>query len=235
MSTVNDAQLNDFQARLGRIGSGKTHLADGLVDREMIEAARAGKTTSKSANARVTPKLKMPGKSVVITFFIGLIAVLVGRVIAFHYSGVTVSGFDLPGKVVSAMGSYGLTAAILFVIMVGLGLRDKPHVIGITIGCIAMYFAEPFMASQAPETWSKMYSADHVDGMLTSAGLRGPMAVGLPGLNTANGDLPKVTTPKYQYGGIVSKPSVGTGQTVPGSAATLPEGVPELKIPRLNN
>lgn len=234
MSTLDNAQLDSFQARLGRIGSGDAHLADCLVDREMIEAAHARKGSKKHAKSRVTPKIKRPGMNVIIMCVIGLVAVLVGRVIAFQYSGVTVSGFDLPGKVVSALGSIGLTATIIFIVMVGLGLRDKPHVIGIAVGCISMYFAEPYIASQAPDQWAKMYSADHVDAMLTSAGLRGPLADGPPGWTAANGDLPKVTTPKYQYGGTATAPSIGGGQVVPGSAATLPEGVPELKIPRLN-
>ncbi len=234
MSTANNAQLGSFQDRLSRIGSGDTHLAEGLVDREMIEAARGRKGSKKNSKASVMPKFKRPGMNVVITCIIGLIAVLVGRVVAFQYAGVTVSGFDLPGKVVSALGAYGLTATILFIVMVGLGLRDKPHVIGIGVGCLAMYFGEPFAASQAPETWSRMYSAEHVDNMLISAGLRETVIPGIGGLPAQTGDLPKVSSPTFKYGGFSSTPSTGTGQTVPGSAATLPAGVPELNIPRLN-
>jgi hypothetical protein len=231
MGQVNDIQLNDFQARLARIGSGDTHLADGLVDKEMIEYARSGKVSKKNAKASVMPKIKRPGMNVIITFLIGLVAILGGRVMAFQFDGMVISGFDLPGKIVSAMGPYGLAAAFLFVIMVGLGLRDKPHVIGIAAGCIVMLFGEPYVASQAPGAWSKMYSADHVDGMLVNAGLREVLAPGMAGFAGDASDLPKVTTPKYKYSSGATAP----GKTVPGSDATLPDGVPELKIPRLKN
>jgi hypothetical protein len=229
-------QLNDFQARLARIGSGDTHLADGLVDREMVEYAQAGKGRSgkkykKAAKARVTPKFKFPGKNVVVAFLIGLVAILGGRVTAFQFDGMVISGFDLPGKVVSAMGPYGLAAAFLFVIMVGLGLRDKPHVIGIVTGCVMMLFGEPYAASQAPGAWSKMYSADHVDGMLVSAGLRDVIVPGLGSIAGDTSNLPKVTTPKYKY----SSGALAPGKAVPGSAATLPVGVPVIEIPRLKN
>lgn len=231
VTDASGGQLNDFQARLARIGSGDTHLADGLVDREMIEYARSGKVSKKNANASVMPKVKRPSKSVLITFLIGLIAILGGRVVAFQFDGMVISGFDLPGKIVSALGPYGLAAAFLFIIMVGLGLRDKPHVIGITAGCIMMLFGEPYVASQAPDVWSKMYSADHVDGMLINSGLRDPLVPGLDGIAGDTSNLPKVTTPKYKYSSGATAPS----KKVPGSAATLPEGVPELKIPRLKN
>ena len=231
VAQASDIQLNDFQARLARIGSGETHLADGLVDREMIEYARSGKHSKKNAKASVAPKIKRPGMNVIITFVIGLIAILGGRVVAFQFDGMVISGFDLPGKVVSAMGPYGLAAAFLFVVMVGLGLRDKPHVIGIAAGCIMMLFGEPYVASQAPEAWAKMYSADHVDGMLKQAGLREVLVPGMEGVAGDTSNLPKVTTPNYKYSSGATAPT----KTVPGSAASLPEGVPELKIPRLNN
>lgn len=231
MTDTSGAQLNDFQARLARIGSGDTHLADGLVDREMIEYARSGKTSKMNTKGAVAPKVKRPSKSVIITFLIGVIAILGGRVAAFQFDGMVISGFDLPGKVISAMGPYGISAAVLFVVMVGLGLRDKPHVIGISLGSLMMLFGEPYAASQAPDLWSRMYSADHVNGMLVNAGLRDVM---VPGLGAVAGDtknLPKVTTPKYKYSSGATAPS----KSVSGSVATLPEGVPELKIPRLKN
>lgn len=231
MGQTGDLQLNDFQARLARIGSGDTHLADGLVDKEMIEYARSGKKSKKRAKASVLPKIKIPGANVIITFVLGLIAVLGGRVISFQFDGAVISGFDLPGKVVSAMGPYGLTAAFLFVIMVGLGLRDKPHVIGIATGSIMMLFGEPYAAHQAPAVWSQIYSADHVDGMLVNAGLREVIVPGMDGVAGDTSNLPKVTSPTYKYSGGASAPS----KTVPGSTATLPEGVPDLKIPRLKN
>ena len=76
------------------------------------------------------------------------------------------------------MGPLAIAGAMLFVIMIGLGMRDKPHVIGIALGLPLMYYGEPYLAWIAPDLWVQMYSADHVDTMLIRAGLRdAPLAL----------------------------------------------------------
>lgn len=226
MTHTSDGQLSDFQARLNRIGRGETHLAEGLVDREMIEAARNGKT-QKSAKGGVLPAFKRPGMNVIITFVIGLIAILLGRVVAFQFTASPGTSFDLAGKIVLAMGPWGLSAAFLFIVMVGLGLRDKPHVIGIASGAIVMIWGEPYIASQVPNTWAQMYSADHVDGMLIQAGLRDVLVPGMAGVVGDTSNLPKVTTPSFQYGSSVKAPGAAPAITPDG------QGLPEIKLPKL--
>lgn len=111
----------------------------------------------------------------VLAFMTGLLVLLAANVISFQTQGET--SFFL--KILGTVSPFVIAGALLFVIMIGLGMRDKPHVIGLALGLPLMYFGEPYLAWLAPELWVQMYSADHVDTMLIQAGLRAPPVVPL--------------------------------------------------------
>lgn len=106
-------------------------------------------------------------------FVIGAGSLLIGRVVTFQCQGETSFYLDLLAKT----GPYSVVAGLLFVLMVGLGLRDKPHVLGIALGLPLMYFGEAHLAQFAMDLWMEMYSPEYVDTMLIQAGLRLPPAL----------------------------------------------------------
>jgi len=56
-----------------------------------------------------------------------------------------------------------------------LGMRDKPHLVGVPLGLLAMWAGEPYLAYLNEPIWIQLYDADHVDAMLVQAGLRTPI------------------------------------------------------------
>ena len=99
---------------------------------------------------------------------IGAALVLIGNLVHFANSGLSQGYF---AQVARAIGPLPITGLLAFVLMIGLGFRDKPHVAGLAIGMPAMYFGEPFLAHLMPQLWAQMYSAPHVDAMLVGVGL----------------------------------------------------------------
>lgn len=115
------------------------------------------------------PKINIT-KPLLLGIVMGLAVVLIGNVATFSSQGK--SGFFF--VTMAQTGPYLVIAGLLFALMIGLGLRDKPHVIGAAIGAPMMYFGEPYMAFMAESLWIDMYSVDHVDQMLIQSGLRAP-------------------------------------------------------------
>lgn len=111
----------------------------------------------------------------IIAFVIALAALIAANVIVFSYRGSS----EHPGTFITAIGPFGVVGIMMAIVMIGFGLRDKPHVIGIALGLVAAYYGEPYLAASAPDLWADMYSADHLDLMLIQAGLRDPL--GFPG------------------------------------------------------
>jgi hypothetical protein len=154
-------QKQSFEARLARIHD---------MQNTSLQPMRGGAPTLMQAKDTDAPK-GLP-KAAMLGFGVGLVAMLAANVVAFAYSGPQTNFF---AETLGALGPYPIVGMILFVLMIGFGLRDKPHVIGIALGLPLMYFTEPYLATLAPDWWVQMYSADHVDQMLIKAGLRDPM------------------------------------------------------------
>lgn len=158
---VQARQKQSFEARLARIHD----MQNGVLTPQQHGAP-------KPARARDTDAPKRIPVAGLLGFGIGLGVMLAAHVVAFSFGGPQTGFF---AATLGSWGPFPIAGLMLFVLMIGLGLRDKPHVIGIALGLPAMYFAEPYLASLAPDVWVQMYSADHVDQMLIKAGLRTPV------------------------------------------------------------
>ena len=165
-----DIQKQSFQQRVQRIQAAHAPEVVQPVKPKRVKTSQARKAQPKQTD---TPR-KIP-KAGILGFAIGLVVMLAANVAAFRTGQISGNFF---ADFLTAIGPLPIAGLMLFVLMVGLGLRDKPHVIGIAIGLPLMYFGEPYLAWLAPEAWVQMYSADHVDAMLIQAGLREPMIVG---------------------------------------------------------
>lgn len=161
MSGASNTAAEGFQARLNRIQASQ-------------ESAPQIVKTPKPKRAKASRKDMGERRKIPFGFFltagIGAAIVVLGNVVAFQNQFAT--GYF--GKAAVGLGPFGLMGLALFVIMVGLGLRDKPHVIGFALAMPAMYFAEPFLAYCLPDIWIDFYSAKHVENMLIQAGLQAP-------------------------------------------------------------
>ncbi len=153
-------QKRQFEARLERIRTREP---------EPHVAANTGSQTKLplGATGRRVPF------ACVLAFVTGSLVLLAANVISFQTQGET--SFFL--KILGSVGPFAIAGALLFVIMIGLGMRDKPHVIGLAAGLIAMYLGEAYLAWLFPDLWMALYSPEHLDKMLIQAGLRTPPIV----------------------------------------------------------
>ena len=110
----------------------------------------------------------------IVAFALAAITLMVGNVAGFQTRALPPSDGEFLGKVILAIGPWGITGLLLFVVMIGFGMRDKHHCIGIAAGLIAIFLGEPYLAWLFPEQWAQLYSVEHVDAMLIQAGLRTP-------------------------------------------------------------
>ena len=165
VSDLSDNLKQSFQERIARIDQSK-------VER-LAEPMNA---TADKRHSDMQERRKIP-VGLVIALIIAMGAVMVGNVVAFTYANPYTIPVTFVDTVVTAIGSWGVVAGIMIVVMIGLGLRDKPHIIGIAIGLPLMYLGEPYLAFLLPDIWVQLYSADHVDNMLIQAGLRMPLLV----------------------------------------------------------
>lgn len=153
-------QKQQFEARLERIRTREP---------EPHVATNTGSQNRQASGAR--------GRRVpfacVLAFMTGVLVLLAANVISFQAQGET--SFFL--KILGTVGPFAIAGALLFVIMIGLGMRDKPHVIGLAAGLVAMYLGEAYLAWLLPDLWMALYSPEHLDNMLIQAGLRTPPIV----------------------------------------------------------
>ena len=152
-------QKSAFQARLQRIEKGQ----------QFEHADVAGKSTHKSFKRQFGNKPKKPKRTfadnlmVLIAFVCGMSAVLLGRVIYFKMSkmqGLPDAFYDLENR------GMMLFAFILAATMMALlHLFTKQRFTALVVGCVVMHYGEVAVASNAPELWSSMFSADYAARM----------------------------------------------------------------------
>lgn len=172
MTKSADLQKQSFQDRLQRIQSVSEPQPSVTPTRQVSKSGAKSRPASSDAKIDSEPR-KLP-RATILAFGIGLAVMLAGNVVAFRMNAVPGNFF---AEFLAAIGPLPIVGLMLFVIMVGFGFRDKPHVIGLAVGIPVMYFGEPYLASLSPETWVQLYSVDHVDAMLVQAGLRDPMVL----------------------------------------------------------
>ena len=152
-------QKSAFQSRLQRIQSGH----------QFEHADVVGKATHKAYKRKFGDKPKKPKRTfaekmmVVIAFICGMSSVLLGRVLYFqmsHIEGLPKAFYDLEtrGMILFAFVLAGLMMALLH-------LFTKQRVAALLIGCVVMHYGEAAVASNAPELWSNIFSADYAAQM----------------------------------------------------------------------
>lgn len=100
---------------------------------------------------------------VVIAFLCGMSAVLVGRIAYFHLAqidGLPKAFYDL-----GARGMYLFAFVLALVLIVIFHLSSRARIQALVVGCVVMHFGEAAVASNAPEVWSQLFSADYAAHM----------------------------------------------------------------------
>ncbi len=152
-------QKTAFQSRLQRIQSGK----------QFEHADVIGKATQKAYTRKFGDKPKKPRRTVaeklmvLVAFLCGMGAVLLGRVLYFNMSrmeGLPDAFYDLGsrGMILFALIIAGLMMALLH-------LFSKQRVAALVVGCVVMHYGEAAVASNAPELWSNIFSAEYAAQM----------------------------------------------------------------------
>ncbi len=152
-------QRSTFQERVQRIQSGKQYEHADVI----------GKATHKAFKKKFGDKPKRPKRTfaeklmVVIAFICGMSSVLLGRVLYFNMSkmsGLPDAFYDLGtrGMILFALVIAGLLMALLH-------LFTKQRFTALMVGCVVMHYGEAAVASNAPELWSQVFSADYAATM----------------------------------------------------------------------
>lgn len=158
-----------FQARLERISKGQGYVAEGLLGKGDLNTLRKrqekGGKPIPVATMGIQEKKKFPFKKVVVAFLMGIVSFFGGSLGAFHATQGVASEFDQFRPLVDALGPVGMSGLLAFFLLYVSGLRSVWLVGVIVVGFFAVQFAEPHMASAAPEVWTQMYSAEYADAL----------------------------------------------------------------------
>lgn len=159
MSTMANAQKTAFAARLKRIEVGQ----------QFEHADLAGKATHRAYKKRFGTKPAKPKRTladklmVVIAFLCGMSAVLVGRLVYFHLArieGLPDAFYDLGTR-----GMYLFAFVLALILIVTFHLMSRVRVQALLVGCVVMHYGEAAVASNAPEVWSHLFSAEYAAEM----------------------------------------------------------------------
>lgn len=145
-----------FAQRLDRISSGKQFEHEDLV----------GQRTQKLYAKKFGDKSKKPKRSfldrimVLVAFVCGAAAVVLGRLAYFHLSqvsGLPEAFYNLGGR---GMAIFALLLALILTLVFHLATRSRFQ--SLALGFALMHFGEAAMASNAPQLWADLFSADYV-------------------------------------------------------------------------
>ncbi|MCB2135550.1 MAG: hypothetical protein KDE08_06335 [Rhodobacteraceae bacterium] len=152
-------QKSAFAQRLKRIESGKHFEHEDVI----------GHQTTKRYKKRYGDKPKRPKRTfleklmVVIAFLSGMSSVLAGRIVYFHLAqieGLPPAFYDLGGR---GMALFALVLAMTLIVIFHLSTRVRFQ--ALLIGCAVMHYGEAAVASNAPEFWSQIFSAEYAAEM----------------------------------------------------------------------
>jgi hypothetical protein len=154
MSMTNH-QKTAFAERLKRIQSGRQfEHADVVGHSTQVKFNKILKSRPKRQRRTFAEKLM-----VVIAFFSGMLAVLIGRVAYFNLAkleGLPKAFYDLEQR---GMLLFAFVLACILMVMFHLSTRQRFP--ALLVGCIVMHYGEAAVASNAPEFWAQLFSADY--------------------------------------------------------------------------
>lgn len=157
--TVMVDQKTIFSERLKRIQSGKQYEHADVI----------GHSTQKRYNKIFGKKNQKPRRTfadkmmVLIAFLCGMSSVLVGRIAYFHMAkleGLPPAFYDLGGR---GMVLFSFVLAMILVVI--FHLSNRARIQALIVGSVVMHFGEAAVASNAPEFWSHLFSADYAASM----------------------------------------------------------------------
>jgi len=159
MSTMTFDQKSAFAERLNRIQKGQ----------QFEHVDLAGKATHKAFKRKFGTKPAKPKRTfadkmmVLIAFLCGLSSVLIGRLAYFHLShidGLPDAFYDLGTR-----GMYLFAFVLAMILIVVFHLMNRSRMQALLIGCAVMHYGEAAVASNAPEMWSQLFSAEYAAEM----------------------------------------------------------------------
>lgn len=159
MSAMTFDQKTAFAERLKRIQAGQQFEHGDLL----------GKATHKAYKRKFGDKARRPKRTfgdrlmVLIAFLCGMSAVLLGRLAYFHLAqieGLPDAFYDLGTR-----GMYLFAFVLALLLVVIFHLSSRARIQALVVGCVVMHFGEAAVASNAPEVWSRLFSADYATMM----------------------------------------------------------------------
>ncbi len=159
MSSMTFDQKSAFANRLKRIQAGQ----------QFEHADLLGKATHKAYKQKFGTKAAKPKRTladklmVLIAFLCGMSAVLVGRLAYFHLAhveGLPKAFYDL-----GARGMYLFAFVLALVLIVIFHLSSRARIQALVVGCVVMHYGEAAVASNAPQVWSQLFSAEYAAQM----------------------------------------------------------------------
>lgn len=154
-------QKSSFQDRIKRINAG----------RQFEHADVIGFRTQKQFERRLAPKLRRPRRTfgqrimVLVAFFSGILAVVLGRMAYFHLSNMN----GMPEALVN-LGGRGMFLSVMIVagtLTVLFGLSTRGRLQALALGCVMMHFGEGAVAASAPDLWAQMFSPDYAAELMS--------------------------------------------------------------------
>lgn len=155
MSVMTFDQKTAFAERLQRIQAGQ----------QFEHADLLGKATHKAYKRKFGDRAKRPKRTfgdklmVLVAFLCGMSAVLLGRLAYFHLAqieGLPEAFYDLGTR-----GMYLFAFVLALTLIVIFHLSSRARIQALVVGCLVMHFGEAAVASNAPEVWSQLFSADY--------------------------------------------------------------------------
>lgn len=159
MSAMTFDQKSAFAERLKRIQAGQ----------QFEHADLAGKATHKAYKRRFGTKPAKPKRTlgdrlmVLIAFLSGASSVLVGRLAYFHLS--RIDGLPEAFYNLGTRGVYLFAFVLALVLIASFHLMSRSRLQALLVGCVVMHYGEAAVASNAPEMWSQLFSAEYAAEM----------------------------------------------------------------------
>ena len=222
MGSMADGNKEAFQERIQRIQSGGPGtMGEILVGPPDEEALRNSKKSKKGASARSTRRLSLtyPVK-IAALFLAGMAAVLVARLIRFHFMGGTLAGDD-PDFALMLDG--GIAIAVAFCVGMLLRAKGSAFTTAKIVGIAAMIGCMHNLVHAAPGVFASVFSLEWVEEVVD---MTEPNSILFRGNSIVLG-APRTRTPLVPPSG--SEPAVEDFGAIAGPVPYMVADVPALR------